>query len=151
MLYEKPTANLPLIFTAQSKKYYYCRDAVCEFVFNQGALPVNPFRLYGYFLSDRVDRDLVRQANNNLIRRCEALWVFGKTIADGVFYEIEYARKLNKPIRFFSIDSWADQIIPVDIHNLEFESEVYASAAMTRKELIVKISKLLVNHSESEI
>jgi len=68
MIFEKPTAQLPIVFTAQSKKCYYCRDAVCEFVFNQGAVPLNPSRLYGYFLADRVDRELVRQANNNLIR-----------------------------------------------------------------------------------
>ncbi len=66
MLLEKPTAELPVVFTAQSKLHFYCRDATCEFVFNQGAIPVNPFRLYEYFLADRVDRDLIRQANNNI-------------------------------------------------------------------------------------
>ena len=76
MLLEKPTAKLPVVFTAQSKLYFYCRDAICEFVFNQGAVPVNPFRLYEYFLGDRVDRDLIRQANNNLIRKCDELWIF---------------------------------------------------------------------------
>ena len=140
MLYEKPTAKLPLVFTAQSKKRYYCRDAVCEFVFNQGAIPVNPFRLYGYFLADRVDRDLIRQANNNLIRKCDQLWVFGARIADGVFFEIEYAQKLNLPIQFFNIKSRADQIIPVDIQNLEFESELYESTNLTREQLIERIS-----------
>jgi hypothetical protein len=50
MLLEKPTAELPVVFTAQSKLHFYCRDAICEFVFNQGAVPVNPFRLYEYFL-----------------------------------------------------------------------------------------------------
>jgi len=139
MIFDKPTAKLPIIFTAQSKKRYYCRDAVCEFVFNQGALPVNPFRLYGYFLADRVDRDLVRQANNNLIRTSDQLWVFGKTIADGVLFEIEYAQQLGKPIRFFSIDSRADQIKAVDLQSLDFESEVYESTELTRKQLIVKI------------
>ena len=57
MIIEKPTAKLPLVFTAQSKKRYYCRDAVCEFVLNPGDISVNPFRLYGYFLADRADRD----------------------------------------------------------------------------------------------
>ena len=140
MIFEKPIAKLPVVFTAQSKKRYYCRDAVCEFVFNQGALPLNPFRLYGYFLADRVDRDLIRQANNNLIRQCDQLWVFGASIADGVLFEIEYARKLNKPIRFFSIRSQADQIIPVDIQNLDFESEIFGSTELTREQLIARIS-----------
>jgi len=53
MILEKPIAELPIIFTAQSKLQFFCRDAICEFVFNQGAVPLNPFRLYGYFLADR--------------------------------------------------------------------------------------------------
>ena len=53
------TEPLPVVFTAQSKVYFYCRDAVCEFVFQNNAVPVNPFRVFEYFLGDRVDRDLV--------------------------------------------------------------------------------------------
>ena len=64
---------LPVVFTAQSKLYFYCRDAVCEYVFRHGAIPINPFRAFGYFLDDRVERDLVRQANNNLLRRAVAV------------------------------------------------------------------------------
>jgi len=100
MLLEKPTTELPVVFTAQSKLHFYCRDAICEFVFNQGAVPVNPFRLYEYFLADRVDRDLIRQANNNLIRKCDELWVFGETIADGILFEILYAEKLKMPVKY---------------------------------------------------
>ena len=141
MIFDKPTAELPIVFAAQSKMHYYCRDAVCEFVFNQGAVPVNPFRLYGYFLADRVNRDLIRQANNNLIRLSGELWVFGETIADGVLFEIEYARRLNKPIQFYSIDSRADRIESIDTQHLEFESEVYASTRLTRGQLLEKISE----------
>ena len=140
MLSEKPIAQLPVIFTAQSKLHFYCRDAICEFVFNQGAVPVNPFRLYEYFLGDRVDRDRIRQANNNLIRKCDELWVFGEMIADGVLFEIVYANSLNKPVRFFSVGSRAARITEVRIENLEFEPEVYSSTGQKRKELMERIS-----------
>src|SRR5882724_8814863 len=99
-----PTEPLPVIFTAQSKFYFYCRDAVCEFVFQKNAVPLNPFRVFEYFLGDRVERNLVRQGNNSLIRIADELWVFGEMIADGVLFEIFLARELNKPIRFFTID-----------------------------------------------
>jgi len=140
MLLEKPTSELPVVFTAQSKLHFYCRDAICEFVFNQGAIPVNPFRLYEYFLSDRVDRDLVRQANNNLIRKCDELWIFGETIADGVLFEILYAKKLKMPVKYYSVDSRADRIKEVAFKELKFEEEVYSSTGLKHKDLIEKIS-----------
>ena len=139
MLFEKPTSELPVIFTAQSKLHFYCRDAICEFVFNQGAVPVNPFRLYGYFLGDRVGRDLIRQANNNLIRKCDQLWVFGEIIADGVLFEILYAKKLRMPVKFYSVDSRADLIKEVSDNELTFEEEVYSSTGLKHQELIEQI------------
>ena len=142
MLFEKPTSELPVVFTAQSKLHFYCRDAICEFVFNQGAVPVNPFRLYEYFLGDRVDRDLIRQANNNLIRKCDQLWVFGETIADGVLFEILYAKKLKMPVKYFTVDSRADHIKKVSVGELKFEEEVYTSTKLKHKELIEQISEL---------
>jgi hypothetical protein len=140
MLSEKPTSELPVVFTAQSKLHFCCRDAICEFVFNQGAVPINPFRLYEYFLGDRVDRDFIRQANNNLIRKCDALWVFGETIADGVLFEILYAKKLKMPVKYYIVDSRADLIKEVSVHELKFEEEVYASTGLRHKELIEQIS-----------
>ena len=139
ILLEKSTSKLPVVFTAQSKLHFYCRDAICEFVFNQGAVPVNPFRLYEYFLADRVDRDLIRQANNNLIRKCDALWVFGETIADGVLFEILYAKKLKTPVKYYTVDSRVDLIKEVSVNELKFEEEVYSSTGLNRKELIEQI------------
>ena len=139
MLFEKPTSELPVVFTAQSKLHFYCRDAICEFVFNQGAVPVNPFRLYGYFLGDRVGRDLIRQANNNLIRKCDQLWVFGEIIADGVLFEILYAKKLRMPVKFYSVDSRADLIKEISDNELTFEEEVYSSTGLKHQELIEQI------------
>jgi len=141
MLFDKPTSELPVVFTAQSKLHFYCRDAICEFVFNQGAVPVNPFRLYEYFLGDRVARDLIRQANNNLIQKCDALWVFGETIADGVLFEILYAKKLQTPVRYYTVDSRVDLIKKVSVSELQFEEEVYTSTGLKHKDLIDQITR----------
>lgn len=119
------TAQRIIVFTAQSKRHYYCRDAICEFVFRHGAVPLNPFRAFGYFLGDRVDRRLIREANNNLIRLADELWVFGTTIANGVLFEVAYAHELDMPVRFFTIGTRTTEIRPAPVEALRFESELY--------------------------
>jgi len=136
LLITSPTDNLPVVFTAQSKVFFYCRDAVCQFVFDNGAVPVNPFRVFEYFLGDRVDRDVVRQGNNNLIRIVDQLWVFGEVIADGVLAEICLANKLGKPTRFFTIHNKADQIREITPRDLRFEPEVHGRWKLGPHELI---------------
>lgn len=118
----------PVAFTAQSKRYFYCAPAVCAFTLDLGFVPINPFQLYDYFLGDMVERDLVRQANNNLIRISDELWVFGAEIADGVLFEIKYAMSLGKPVRYFTIDSDPENIHPISIADLTFEQELLEKA-----------------------
>ncbi len=129
------TGQRKVVFTAQSKQMFYCRDAVCEFVFNQGSVPLNPFRAFSYFLGDRVDRDLVRVANNNLIRITDELWVFGETMANGVLFEVEFARSLGKPVKYFTIHNLASKIHKMDPTKLRFEPEVYKSG-LSKEELL---------------
>ncbi|MCB0263643.1 MAG: FAD-dependent oxidoreductase [Calditrichaeota bacterium] len=122
---QSKTDPLNIIFTAQSKKFFYCRDVVCEYVFNRSLLPVNPFRIFDYFLSDRVPRDIIRRCNNQLIQISDELWVFGP-ISDGVLFEIALAKKLGLPIRFFSIGTTINDINSLDIEDITFEPEVHA-------------------------
>ncbi|KJU87780.1 hypothetical protein MBAV_000026, partial [Candidatus Magnetobacterium bavaricum] len=98
------TESMSLVFTAQSKKFFYCRDAICEFVLKQKKLPLNPFRIFDYFLNDRVDRNIIRQGNNYLIRTCDEFWVFGP-VADGVLFELTYAAKIQKKVKFFTVET----------------------------------------------
>jgi len=117
------TDPLRTIFTAQSKAYFYCKDAICEFVFHWGMLPVNPFKAFDYFLNDRVDRDLIRRANNQLIAMCDELWVFGD-IANGVMFEILLAKRLGKPIKYFMVAAKSAEIREVTLRDLTFEDEL---------------------------
>jgi len=96
---------------------------VSEFILNNNAVPINPFRLFDYFLGDRVDRNIIRQANNNCVRIADEIWVFGD-ISNGVFHEIQYARSLNKSIKFFSINSYAKEIISVHEDTVIMENEL---------------------------
>ncbi|WP_315752181.1 MULTISPECIES: hypothetical protein [unclassified Bradyrhizobium] len=144
------TSPMPIVFTAQSKAYFYCRDAVCEFVFSNGGVPLNPFRVFEYFLGDRVPRDLVRQGNNNLIRVCDELWVFGHLIADGVLFEIKYAQSLAKPIRFFTIENKAREIREISLLDLKFEPEIH-SAGVTKEQLFAQISEYQSSHPSKDV
>ena len=111
------------VFTAQSKVFYYCKEAICEFVFSKDMLPVNPFMAFNYFLNDRVDRNLIRRANNHLISMCDEVWVFGD-IANGVMFEIILAKNLKKPIKYFSIATKSSEINEVTLNDLTFEKEL---------------------------
>jgi len=122
------TEPMRTVFTAQSKAYFYCKDAVCEFVFHNNRLPVNPFMAFGYFLDDRVDRDLIRRANNQLLSMCDELWVFGD-IANGVMFEILLAKRLEKPVRYFTIAAKSSEIAEVALKDLRFESEMALTQA----------------------
>lgn len=128
----KLTDEMPIAFTAQSKKYFYCRDVICAFVMHQGYVPLNPFRVFEYFLDDRVERNMVRRGNFNLIRIADELWVFGRTIADGVLAEIQYAQDLGKQIKFFSIGTQLEDIRPISIDDVKFETEVHTANGKKR-------------------
>jgi hypothetical protein len=112
-----------VVFTAQSCKNFHQRMLVCKFVFDKGAIPVNPFNLFGYYLYELVDRDLVRNGNNALLKRCDELWIFGE-VSDGVLAEIQMFKELNRPMRFFNISGLPEVIKEISREELVFEDEV---------------------------
>jgi hypothetical protein len=98
---------MKVVFTAMAKELYYFESQISTFVFNEGsAVPVNPFLNFGYFLGDNIERDVIRQANDELIGRADELWVFidVNEIADGVSREIELASQLKKDVRFYRVE-----------------------------------------------
>src|SRR3989344_2644360 len=94
--------KMELVYPAYSKHNFYFRQHISRYVLEQDCVPLNPFMIFEYFMLDTVDRDLIRNANNNLVRRVDQLWVFGE-ISDGVLAEIKLAKELEKPIRYFLI------------------------------------------------
>lgn len=114
--------NKKLVFTAMSKHLFYFRMFISTFVLKQNAVPLNPFMTFDYFLLDAVDRDIVREANNNLVKRADELWVFG-AVSNGVLAEIKIASGLNKPIKYFKIID-SKEIVPVLVAEIEMEEEV---------------------------
>ena len=111
-----------VVFTAMSKKYFYMRFFVTKFALEQGAVPINPFASFDYFLLDAVERDTVRRANNTLVARADELWVFGD-IADGVRAEVVQAWQQHKTVRFFAFRG-DKHIYEVTIDDLVYEDDV---------------------------
>lgn len=93
---------MKLIYPAFSKHLFYFRMHISKFVLENNCVPLNPFMIHEYFLLDTVDRDKIRESNNAIVEKAEELWVFGK-ISDGVLAEINLAKKLGKPIRYFEV------------------------------------------------
>jgi len=112
--------TMKLIYPAYSKQLFYFRQHISKFVLENGCIPLNPFMIFEYFMLDTVDRDLVREANNNLVERVDELWVFGQ-ISDGVMAEIEIAKKTKKPIEYFEIIK-SREIKRVKKNQVEFEN-----------------------------
>ena len=71
---------------------------------SKGCIPLAPHLHYPQFLndSDRDERELGLFAALVLLGKCDELWVFGKTISDGMSREIAKAKRRDMPIRYFS-------------------------------------------------
>ena len=112
----------PLVYTAMSKHLFYFRMYISVFVLERGGVPLNPFMIFDYFMLDAVDRDIVREGNNNLVKRCDELWVFG-AVSNGVLVEIQIANEQGKPVRYFAIEK-PHKIVESTKNNVELEDEV---------------------------
>lgn len=111
-----------LVYTAISKHYFYFRTHISRYVLKNDKVPLNPFMLFDYYLLDTVDRDLIRNANNSLVRRADQIWVFGP-ISNGVLAEILLAQKSGKAISYFKIEK-SSLITPIETKEVELEPDV---------------------------
>lgn len=73
-----------------------------KYILESGGTPLSAFVMFSYFLLDTVDRYALIEANNDLVRLSDELWVFG-IVSSGVRAEIEIAKAHNIPIRYFHI------------------------------------------------
>lgn len=112
-----------IVYTAQSKYYYFAKMMVVKYVLEHGAVPLNPFNNWSYFMNDMVDRELVISANASLVYLSDEIWVFGP-VADGVLAEIRMGMAQGKGIRFFSLGKTYEEIQEIGIKDLVFEENV---------------------------
>lgn len=101
-----------VVFAAMSKHNFYLREYIIKFILEKGYTPICAFMMYSYYLLDTVNRQKLIDANNDLIRRSDELWVFGD-VTDGVKMEVDLAKSLNLPVRNFNIDSGEMKFIEI--------------------------------------
>lgn len=114
--------NMPLIYTAMSKQNFYYRMHISKFVIEKGAVPLNPFMIFDYFLLDSIDRNKIRESNNNLVKRADAVWIFG-SISDGVLAEIKIAKSINKPLKYYKLTK-SKNLVEIEACESEMEDNV---------------------------
>ena len=75
-----------------------------KFAVEMGAIPLAPHLLYTRFMDDTdpAQRELAMFFGLVLLRKCEALWLFGSRISGGMAREIVKAQKHGILIRFFT-------------------------------------------------
>lgn len=77
-----------------------------RYAYEKGYLPLAPHAIFTQFLDDGKAEE--RQAGTalglELLERADELWVFGFRISEGMKKEIERARALNIPTRWFTAE-----------------------------------------------
>ena len=116
------TQDKKLVYTAMSKHLFYMRMQISKFVYDNGGVPLNPFMISGYFLADSVPRDVIREANNVIVKRSDEIWVFGP-VSDGVLAEVKLCKSQGKPVRFFEVIK-SKEIKEISKDQVQFEDKV---------------------------
>ncbi|OGG05816.1 hypothetical protein A2872_03030 [Candidatus Gottesmanbacteria bacterium RIFCSPHIGHO2_01_FULL_42_12] len=92
----------PLVYPAYSKRNFYWQMHISQFCLEKRFVPLNPFMLFRYFLGDTVERKLVYQGNNNIVRISDELWIFGE-VSDGVLAEIKMKKEKGGKVKYFKV------------------------------------------------
>jgi hypothetical protein len=77
--------------------------------------------IFDYFLSNMVSKDVIREANNNVVRKSDEIWVFG-SVSNGVLAEIQIANEQKKLVRFFKIEK-PHKIVEITKEEVQMEGE----------------------------
>ena len=101
-----------LVYAAMSNRNYYWRGHIQKFILDSGMVPVSPFMLFDYYLMHTVSKEIVREAMNNLLARCDEVWVFGH-MSLGVKVQVGIAKRMSKPVRYFDISELPVAVLPI--------------------------------------
>ena len=109
-----------LVYAAMSNRNFYWRHHIQKFILDSGMVPVSPFMMFDYYLLHTVPKQAVREAMNNLLARCDEVWVFGR-LSLGVKVQIGIAKRMNKPVRYFDISELPVAVMPISEETAEEE------------------------------
>jgi len=101
-----------VVYVAMANRNFHWRMHVTKFVLDEGSVPVNPFMLFDYYLLHTVNKETVREAMNNLIAKCDEVWVFGQ-MSLGVKVQVGIAKRMKKPLRYYDIADLPERIVRI--------------------------------------
>ncbi|MGH7666118.1 MAG: hypothetical protein ACREN1_02225 [Candidatus Dormibacteria bacterium] len=101
-----------LVYVAMSNRSFFWRQQLTKFVLDEGRVPITPFMMFDYYLLHTVPKELVREAMNNLIARCEEMWVFG-ALSLGLKVQVGIAKRMRKPVRYFDISDLPYRVVGI--------------------------------------
>ena len=73
-----------------------------RFAVDQGAIPLAPHLLLPLYMNEGTERELALFMDMVFLGRCEEVWVFGKSVSEGMQAEIDKAKKKQMKIRYFT-------------------------------------------------
>jgi len=91
-----------LVYCAIGNRNFFWRAHITKFVLDEGAVPICPPMMFDYYLLHTVSKETVRDAFNNLIVRCDEMWVFGN-MSLGVKVQVGIAKRLKKQVKYYDI------------------------------------------------
>lgn len=76
---------------------------LCALAVARRKIPLAPHLLFPQFMDDTNldERELAMFMNRILLSKCEAVWVYTAQVSAGMRLEIEWARHLNLPVKYF--------------------------------------------------
>ena len=73
-----------------------------RFAAERGAVPLAPHLLFPQFISEDAEREWALCLGLALLARCDAVYVFGSALSDGMKAEIEAAERMGMEIHYFN-------------------------------------------------
>jgi hypothetical protein len=100
----KPLVYIASPFAGDTERNAERARGYCRFAVSKGCIPLAPHLHYPQFMdnSDISQRGLGLFAALILLTKCDALWVFGETVTEGMSREIAKAKKRGMPIKYFN-------------------------------------------------
>jgi len=79
-------------------------NGYCRFAVKKSVVPLAPHTMFTGFLDDTIpeEREAGLSLGLEILKRCNEMWVFGNRISEGMLAEMEVAKELNIPIRYFT-------------------------------------------------
>lgn len=110
-----------VVYVAMSNRNFHWRMHVTKYILDEGCVPVNPFMLFDYYLMHTVNKEVVREAMNNLLAKCDEVWTFGG-MSLGVKVQVGIAKRLKKPLRFYDISELPERVVRISENLAQEES-----------------------------